>query len=293
MRSDDLVSVALPVFNGADHLESVAKSVLAQDHERLELVISDNASTDGTEEIARGLVAADRRVIYHRHGENVGLLNNFVHAMRLARGRYIRWIGDDDWIAPNYVTRCLGEFAADNRLVLVTTRMAYTSDDGVTRHGSRQSGVLCSDDPVERFTEVVRLLTEGYLNIDPLYALIKRDAILGIDRRNMLREDEVFATKLALAGPWGHVPEVLAHRHWATTTRVGNARLLDVPVWHNGLSSVLQCKEIVEWLPRAGLTAEQSRRARSAVARLYLRRKRRAWERARRKLVRMTLDRAA
>lgn len=288
MGTDDgLVSIALPVFNGAEHLEIVAKSVLAQDHKQLELVICDNASTDGTDEIARTLAESDSRVVYHRHAENVGLLNNFVYAMRLARGRYVRWIGDDDWIAPTYVTRCLEKFAEDSRLVLVTTKMSYTADDGVTRTGSEQNDVLSSDDPLVRFTEVIRLFTESYLNADPLYALIKRDVILGISRRNMLREDEVFASKLALAGPWGHVSEVLAHRHWATTTRISNARLLDVPVWQNGISSILQCREMLQWLPQAELTPEQRNRAQLAVAKLYLRRKQRALQRGRRKLARL------
>lgn len=289
MRTHDaMVSIALPVFNGAARLDSVAQSVLMQDHERIELVICDNASTDDTEEIARGLAASDSRVVYHRHSENVGLLNNFVYAMRLARGEYLRWIGDDDWIAPHYVTRCLDEFSADRRFALVTTRMAYTGDDGVTRLGTQQRDVLAADDPVERFTEVIRLWTESYLNVDPLYGLVKRDIVLRIGRRNMLREDEVFATKLALAGPWGHVPELLAHRYWKNSTRAGNARLLGVPVWHNGLSTILQCREIMKWLGDAELTPRQRRRAKLALARHYVRRRQRALERAQRKAVRVT-----
>lgn len=84
---DTLVSVALPVRNGAARLEGAVRSVLAQDHENLQLVISDNASTDATEECCRDLAASDRRITYHRHPRNVGLLNNFVHAGRLAGGR--------------------------------------------------------------------------------------------------------------------------------------------------------------------------------------------------------------
>jgi len=287
----DLVSIALPVFNGAAQLESVGRSVLTQDHQRIELVICDNASTDGTDEIGRALADADSRVVYHRQPENVGLLNNFVSAMRLARGRYLRWIGDDDWIAPDYVTRCLDQFRADSRLILVSTLMAYTGEDGVARTGSPQRDVLASDDPVERFIEVIRLLTVGYLHVDPLYALIRRDVLLGIDRRNMLREDEVFGAKLALAGPWGQVPEVLAHRHWVNHTRAANARLLGVPVWQNGFSSIMQSREIVKWLGQVELTPEQRRRAKAAVAELYVRRKKCALERARRKAAGLTVER--
>ena len=72
-RSDALVSVGLPVRNGADRIGEVVRSVLAQDHPHIELVICDNASTDHTEDVCRDLVRADSRVVYHRHQDNIGL----------------------------------------------------------------------------------------------------------------------------------------------------------------------------------------------------------------------------
>src|SRR5438046_1239310 len=120
MYDDTLVSIGLPVYNGGQRIEEVVWSVLAQDHARIELVISDNASTDDTEDVCRALVRADSRVVYHRQPRNVGLLNNFVTAIRVANGTFFRWIGDDDWMAPDYVSRCLETFAEDERRVLVT-----------------------------------------------------------------------------------------------------------------------------------------------------------------------------
>src|SRR5262245_37698315 len=112
--SDVLVSVGLPVRNGEHRLTGVVKSVLGQDHENLELVISDNASTDGTEEVCRELARGDSRIVYIRQPENIGLLNNFIAAMRAARGTYYRWVGDDDWLAPSCVSRCVEAYAADD-----------------------------------------------------------------------------------------------------------------------------------------------------------------------------------
>jgi hypothetical protein len=285
--SDVLVSIGLPVRNGADRLEEVVWSVLAQDHERIELVISDNASTDATEQVCRELARADRRIRYHRHPENVGLLNNFRHAMQVANGVFFRWIGDDDWLAPDCVSRGLEVFAADDRLILVTTQVAYTGADGTTRtapyHGTR----LGSDDPVERFVEMLRLLNESYLLIDPLYGLMRREPVAAIPRRNMLHEDEVFAAKLALAGPWGHVPEVLAQRHWRSETPGTLAQRLGVPSWQTRVMNLLQCREMLRWLDQAGLTPPQRRAARAAVGHMYLRRQRRTATHRSRKLVRL------
>ncbi|MCG5220666.1 glycosyltransferase family 2 protein [Streptosporangium soli] len=271
---DTLVSIGLPVRNGVGRMEDVVRAVLAQDHERLELVICDNASTDDTEELCRGLAAADGRIVYHRQPENVGILNNFVHAMRLAGGDYFRWIGDDDWLAPTYVTRTLAEFTADDRLFLVGSHMAYTGVDGEPLTGAYEGDALRSDDPVERLTEMLRLLTETGLRIDPLYSMIRRAPLTAISRRNMLREDEVFAAKLALAGPWGHVPEVLGHRSLAQRRLPALARSLGVAPWQARFATFLQYREILSWLPHAGLTADQHRRARLAVLGMYLRRHR-------------------
>src|SRR5262245_55907722 len=96
-QADTLVSVGLPVRNGAQTLRAVVSSVLTQDHELLELVICDNASTDGTEELCRELARGDKRIVYHRQPRNIGILNNFTYTMRLARGTFFRWLGDSDW----------------------------------------------------------------------------------------------------------------------------------------------------------------------------------------------------
>ena len=76
--ADTFVSVGLPVRNGAQTLRRVISSVLEQDHEYLELVICDNASTDGTEDICREVANRDSRIVYHRHAHNIGILNNIV-----------------------------------------------------------------------------------------------------------------------------------------------------------------------------------------------------------------------
>lgn len=291
VTSDTLVSIGLPVRNGGERVAGVIRSVLAQDHERLELVISDNASTDGTEEVCRELARTDGRIFYHRQRENVGLLDNFVRTIKLAQGTYFRWIGDDDRLESTCVSRCLAVFAEDPRLILVTTRVAYAGPDGAVRSGTYDGTMLGSGDPVDRFVEMLRLLNESHVLIDPLYALVRRAPVAAIARRNMLREDEVFATKLALAGPWGHVPQVLAHRCWQPDKIANAARRLGVPVWQSHFSNTLQAREILRWVRHAGLTEEQRRRARRAVYRMYLRRQRRTVAHRGGKLLRLAISR--
>jgi hypothetical protein len=107
----------------------------------------------------------------------------------------------------------------------------------------------------------------------------------------MLREDEVYATKLALAGPWGHVPEILAHRNWKhEPTRVIGARL-GVPSWQWRFATTLQVREMLRWVREAPLTDEQRRRARAEIYRMYVTRESIVAKRRARKLVRMATSR--
>jgi hypothetical protein len=286
-----LVSVGLPVRNGADRIAEVVRSVLAQDYHDIELVICDNASTDHTEDVCRDFVRADSRVVYHRQQDNVGLLNNFISAIRIAKGSYFRWIGDDDWLAPDFVSRTLECFAEDERRLMVTTQIAYTSADGVTSSDNSYDGTLmASRDPVERLTEMMRLLNEGHLLIDPLYALVRREPVASMPRRNILREDEVFAAKLALAGPWGHVPLILAGRHTSVARMPRVAKRLGVPGWQTHMATILEFGEILRWVNQSELTEDQKRQARAVVRRMYVRRKARTYLHRGRKLQRMAIS---
>lgn len=280
------ISIALPVYNGAETLGAVIEAVLGQTFSDLELLLSDNASTDGTEEVCRRYARADGRVIYHRHVENVGLLNNFRGAAQQARGRYVRWIGDDDSLEPDYVSRVLQVFADDERTVLVTTQIVYLDGDGVEATPAEYEPVaMSSADPVERFAEILWVMTNGYATLDPLYATMRRELAV-LPRRNLLREDEVYGARLALAGPWGHVAAPLALRRRSEIAAVEAASLLGVPSWHRHARDVLQCRELLHWIGRSSLAPAQRRRARAEVLRLYSRRKTNAGRRGVAKLER-------
>jgi hypothetical protein len=272
--NDPLISICLPTRNGAGRLGNVVRSIQQQDHANLELIISDNASTDGTEELCRSLAAEDDRIVYVRQPENIGLLNNFVSAMHRARGTYFRWVGDDDWLAPNCLSRCLEEFVADERRILVTMAVDFIADDGVIETGDYKLGALGSDDPIERCAEMLRLLNTSYLMIDPLYGLMRRSAITPIPRRNMLREDQIFAVKMALTGPWGHVTDVLGRRGWRDETRKELAQRLGVPAWTARAATTLQFMETLRWMDSANLPPDQRRQAKALVYRWYMTRQR-------------------
>ena len=112
-RSLPLVTIGIPTYNRASLVGRAIDSALAQDYPQLEIVVSNNASADGTEEACLARVAADSRLRYVQQDRNIGATRNFEEVLRLASGDYFMWLGDDDWIDPNYVRLCLDVLADD------------------------------------------------------------------------------------------------------------------------------------------------------------------------------------
>jgi glycosyltransferase involved in cell wall biosynthesis len=281
-----LVSIGLPVRNGERHLSDAVRSVLDQQYDRLELVISDNASDDGTEEICRQFARSDPRVRYQRQSQNIGLVPNFDAVLHLGRGTYFKWIGDDDRLTPTYVSRCVEVLDDDAALILVTTQQAYVGPDGAVESASYDATRMRSTRPVERLAEYLRLLTRGHLLMDPLYGMMRRDLVAPLPRPVMLYEDEIFAVRLALAGPFGHIAEVLSYRGFMPFRRLpATARQLGVPGWHANVAATLQCRELLKAVCEADLNPAERRQAKAAVARMFVRRKRVTATRRGRKLV--------
>jgi glycosyltransferase involved in cell wall biosynthesis len=261
------------VRNGEQHLVESARSALDQDYSRLELLISDNASDDGTEEICRQLARADSRVRYHRHPHDIGLVPNFNSVLQRARGAYFKWIGDDDRLVPTYASRCAELLDDDPELILVTTQQAHVAADGTVESASYDGTRLRSARAVERFTEFLRLLNESRLLLDPLYGMVRREPVARIPRPIMLFEDQIFAARLALAGPFGHVGEVLSYRRAKPFPRLTvTARRIGVPPWQASVATTRQCRELLVAVREAHLGPGERRQADAAIARLFLRR---------------------
>ncbi len=87
------VTVGLPVYNGERYLRATLDSILAQDFEDFELLVADNASTDGTPQILQEYAERDGRVVVHRQPRNLGAAANYNWLAINARGEYFKWAG--------------------------------------------------------------------------------------------------------------------------------------------------------------------------------------------------------
>jgi len=126
------VSIGIPCHNRAALLERALRAVLAQTHTDLEIIISDNASTDpAVERLCREIAGHDKRVVYHRQPLNLGAMGNFTFVLEQATKPFFMWAADDDWIEPNFVANCLDVFHRGGaELALVAPEAQYETPDG-------------------------------------------------------------------------------------------------------------------------------------------------------------------
>jgi glycosyltransferase involved in cell wall biosynthesis len=199
------LGIALPVYNGERYLREALDALLEQSFSDFELLIADNASTDGTAAIAAEYAARDLRVRYHRNAENVGAARNFNLAFELTPGRYFKWAAHDDLLHPDFLRRCVDALERDPCAVLAYPR-ARRIDECGEPIGDYSPGLASDSDSCT--TRLEALLQ--YYNCYEVFGVIRREAL----RKTGLigahaSGDRVFLARLGLLGRFVEVPESL------------------------------------------------------------------------------------
>lgn len=116
---NDLISIVLPVYNGAKFLRESIDSVLAQTYTNWELLIVDDCSGDETPDIAQEYAQKDGRIHYYRNEENLRLPRNLNKGFSLSKGSYLTWTSDDNRYRPEALERMYLAFQKDPGVHLV------------------------------------------------------------------------------------------------------------------------------------------------------------------------------
>ena len=127
-----LVSICIPVFNGGDLIYHALESCIHQTYKYIEIIVADNASSDGTEDVVKKYATHDKRVRYFRQTENIGPTKNFLSAFELASGEYVQLLAHDDWLSKNYIEECVESFLANPEAAVVVGGLIslVVSEDG-------------------------------------------------------------------------------------------------------------------------------------------------------------------
>jgi glycosyltransferase involved in cell wall biosynthesis len=203
------VSIGLPVFNGDNYLAGALDSILQQTYSDVELIISDNASTDRTEEICREYASSDARIRYFRNGTNLGAALNYNRVFALSSGKYFKWASHDDLCAPEFLERCVEVLDREAAVVLCYSRTSIIDEHGKSIRTYCDDFNLKSPLPHERFHRV--FAANRMLN--PIGGVIRAEALKRTRLiANYAGSDAVLLAELALLGEFHEVPDCLFYR---------------------------------------------------------------------------------
>ena len=121
MKKNPLVSVGMPIYNGAEFIRDALDSLLAQTFTDFEIIISDNASNDETESICREYLAKNNMIRYFRQTENKGPFANFKFVLEQATGEYFMWAAHDDRHHPDFLRLTVWPLQTEVEIGLVFT----------------------------------------------------------------------------------------------------------------------------------------------------------------------------
>lgn len=217
------VSIGIPVYNGERFLEETLQSLLRQTYIDFEVLISDNASTDGTLAICEQYAAMDPRVRYFRNPINLGADGNFRRLVDLAQAPYFKLANADDLCIHDLIQSCVDILECDPEVVLSFGKTKLIDAIGNEIRPYEDNLHLRSQNVVERFDRVISRIR-------------MTNALQGVTRTALLKKliprfggyegaDLVLLAAMALYGQFHEIPRTLFFRrmHNMSFTAITNA----------------------------------------------------------------------
>jgi glycosyltransferase involved in cell wall biosynthesis len=202
------LSIGLPVYNGENFLAESIESLLGQSYEDFELIISDNASNDGTEDICRKYAEQDSRIRYIRQQHNIGSAPNHNFVIKQARGELFKHASHDDLYARDLLKLCVAALDEHPQVVLAHSWSAVIDSSGAVTKLVEYPVETAAPRAPDRFRS---MLFDGWG--DDEGGVVRTDVL----RRTALHAsyhfaDRTFTAEIALHGPFYMVPDWLYFR---------------------------------------------------------------------------------
>ena len=119
-----LVSIGVPFYNSSSNIERVIKNLLEQSFENIEIILSDNCSTDNSKEIIDKFLI-NKKISYFKNDKNRGAIFNHNVLIDYAKGKYFMWAHCDDLISKNFVKDAVTFLERDSGISSVTGKMIF------------------------------------------------------------------------------------------------------------------------------------------------------------------------
>ncbi len=182
-----LVSILIPVYNRENYIAECIESALGQTYPNIEVIVGDNASSDGTWIICQQFAAKDKRVRIFRNNQNIGPVRNWLACLAQAQGEYTKILWSDDLIHPDFLTKTL-PYLNDPQVGFVYSSAylfeKFVGDRSNRLYASIETSVVDS----RRYIEGILLNGNGKFPLSPGCALfrttdVKNNLMLHIPNR--------------------------------------------------------------------------------------------------------------
>jgi glycosyltransferase involved in cell wall biosynthesis len=197
-----LVSIGLPVRNGAEGLPRVLEGLVGQTYANIEIHISDNASSDETERLCRAAAARDPRITYIRQPRLLSVLDNWRATVEAARGALFMFAAHDDFRSLNYVETLVQAFHDHPEASLAFSDVVEFANYDEALQLPR----LAHDFETSGLNLIARLRKQTRNGCDHVYGLIKTEHLRSYAWREDVSWDVAFLAYLAVRGPMVYVP---------------------------------------------------------------------------------------
>lgn len=196
-----LISIGMPICNEAGFLEQSLQALLGQTYPRLELLVSDNASDDGSLEICRRYAEQFEHIRLFHFDENQGAIANFKRVLDEAQGDYFMWASGHDLWQENYIESCFEKLRSRPEAVLAFGSTNWIDADGESY--DKQTG--WSD--TRGLHAIARYMTIYWGNMNPILGLIRTGSLRECSIVKTVGMDLIILTQLALVGEFIHADQ--------------------------------------------------------------------------------------
>lgn len=219
-----LISICIPAYNGQKFFETCLDSAIGQTYRNIEIIIVDDCSTDKTYEIAKTYAAKDNRIKLFRNEKNTGLVPNWNRCLELAKGEWIKFLFQDDYLSPDCIEVMMANITEQDKII--ACKRTFLLDEIIDEDKKRyyKFGVrtfenlgINSKTPVFIKPEQVAAMAGGNICMnfigEPTLVMFKKDAVSEIGTFNQDLEqicDLEYFLRIATRYGIKYIPETLA-----------------------------------------------------------------------------------
>ncbi|MEI7635905.1 MAG: sulfotransferase [Syntrophus sp. (in: bacteria)] len=213
VKNSPLVTIGLPLYSGGKMLTDSVESILSQDFENFELIISNHGADPFVSEIGHYYQKLDKRVKYVHTGDQIDYIgiHNLARMIELSTAPYFMWGSYDDRLEKSFISRCLATIERDDSIALVYPKSKVYNEKGVLLGSGADSVKADSNDPYDRFLHV----TWELQMCNAFYGLFRRSYMRKTRslHKNCYAHDNLFLAEIALLGKIVQIDDVLFIRY--------------------------------------------------------------------------------